>query len=120
MRAGLLLLIGLAGCINHWQPQAGPPALVVNRSSATQFRVTRRDGSRVNVERPRIEGDSLTGSLEPTGPWPDTTGRIAIPLPDIRSIDEREPDVVASVAVGTVVTLVIMFALLREGGGLSQ
>ena len=115
MRAGLLLLIGLAGCINHWQPQAGPPALVVNRSSATQFRVTRRDGSRVNVERPRIEGDSLIGSLEPSEPWPDTPGRIAIPLSGIRSIDEEEPDVVASVAVGTLVTLTIMLAVFRAG-----
>lgn len=113
MRLCLLLLAGLTGCITHWQPQAGPPTLVVNRSSATQFRVTRMDGARVNVERPRIEGDSLIGALEPNGPWPDTPGQIAIALADIRSIDEREPDIVASVAVGTVVTLTIMLALFR-------
>lgn len=116
MRAGLLLLVGLAGCITHWQPQAGPPTLVVNRSSATQFRVTRTDGSRVNVERPRIEGDSLIGSLEPTAPWPEQPGRIAIPLSDIHAIAEREPDLTASVAVGTLVTLTVILLLFREIG----
>lgn len=116
MRAGLLFLLGLTGCMTHWQPQAGPPALVVNRSSATQFRVTRMDGARVNVERPRIEGDSLIGSLEPTGPWPDTPGRIAIPLSDIRSIAEREADLPANVAVGTLVTLTIILFLIRGIG----
>jgi hypothetical protein len=116
MRSGFLLLIGLTGCITHWQPQAGSPALVVNRSSATQFRVTRRDGSRVNVERPRIEGDSLIGSFEPAEPWPDMPGRIAIPLSDIQSIAEREADLPANVAVGTLVTLTIILFLIRGIG----
>lgn len=114
MRPSLLLLAGLTGCITHWQPQAGPPALVVNRSTAMQFRVTRTDGSRVNVERPRVEGDSLIGSLEPTGPWPDTPGRIAILLSDIQSTAEKEADVTASVAIGTLITLSVILALFGE------
>ncbi len=116
MRASLLLLACLTGCITHWQPQAGPPALVVNRSTATQFRVTRMDGSRVNVERPRVEGDSLIASLEPTAPWPDKPARIAIPLSDIQAIAEREADLPASVAVGTLVTLTIILVLFRDIG----
>jgi len=117
MRASVLFLLGLTGCMTHWQPQAGPPTLVVNRSTATQFRVTRMDGTRVNVERPRVEGDSLIGSLQPRAPWPDKPARIAIPLSDIRSIAEKEADVAASVAVGTLVTLTIMVFMIR---GISQ
>lgn len=113
MHARLLLLLGLTGCINHWQPQEGPPALIVNRSSAPQFRVMRKDGSRVTVEHGRVEGDSLIGSLEPGGAWPAPASRVAIPLSDIQSIDEKEPDIVASVALGALVTLTLLAVLTR-------
>lgn len=113
MRTSLLFLLGLTGCITHWQPQSGPPTLVVNRTTGTQFRVTRIDGSRVTVERPRIEGDSLIGFLEPMGPWPDAPARFAIPLSDIRAMDEKEGDLVASVAVGTLITLTILVLMAR-------
>ena len=113
MRANLLLLAGLTGCISHWQAQAGPPGVVVNRSSATQFRVTRSDGTRVIVERPRILGDSLIGSLEPTAPWPGKPARIAISLSDIQSIAQKEADVTASVVLGTLISLTLTVLLSR-------
>lgn len=115
MRAHLILLLTLTGCISHWQSQAGPPTLVVNRSSAAQLRVLRTDGRRLTVEHARIEGDSLIGSLEPDGPWPAPAPRIAIAVADIRSIDEQEPDLVASVAVGILVTLAVLVAVIRLG-----
>ena len=45
----------------------------------------------------------------PRAPWPDKPPRIAIPLSDIRSIAEKEADVAASVAVGTLVTLTTVY-----------
>ena len=118
MRASLLLLLGLTGCVAHWQQQAGPPVLVVNRSSATQFRVTRKDGSRVNVgAAPHRRADSLVGSLEPTAPWPERPGRIAIALSDIQSIAEREANLfAASVAIGTLVTVAVILLMFRGVG----
>jgi len=50
-RGVLLLAFGLTGCINHWQPQQGPAALVVSRSTATEFRVTRTDGTQLTVDQ---------------------------------------------------------------------
>jgi hypothetical protein len=110
----LLLALGSTGCITHWQSQQGPPALVVSRSTATEFRVTRTDGTRVEVDRPHVEGDSLIGTLPPHAPWPDKPERIAIPLQEIQSVAEKEPDLAASVTLGTVITLGIIFLLARE------
>lgn len=112
-RGALFLTVALTGCVSHWQAQQGPPALVVSRSTATDFRITRKDGTRVNVDRPRVEGDSLIGRLQPVGAWPDTSARIAIPLAEIQSIAEKEADVAASVAIGTAVTLGLIFLLYR-------
>jgi len=112
-RVVLFLALASTGCISHWQAQQGPPALVVSRTTATEFRITRKDGTRVNVDRPRVEGDSLIGRLEPVGAWPDTSARIAIPLADIHSIAEKEADLAASVAIGTVISLGLLFLLYR-------
>ena len=112
-RGVLLLAFGLTGCINHWQPQQGPAALVVSRSTATEFRVTRTDGTQLTVDRPLVKGDSLIGRLEPTGAWPDTSARIAIPLAEIHSVAEKEANLPANVAVGVLVTLTILAAIFR-------
>jgi hypothetical protein len=103
----------LSGCVSHWQAQQGPPALVVSRSTATDFRITRKDGSRVKVDRPHVEGDSLIGRLIPVRAWPDTSARKAIPLGDIHAIAEKEADVAASVAIGTGITLGLLYLLYR-------
>jgi hypothetical protein len=120
MRGGAVVLValGVTGCITHWETQQGPPALVVSRTTATEFRVTRKDGTRVNVDQAHVEGDSLIGRPGPVAAWPDTSARIAIPLAEIYSIAQQEADVAASVAIGTVVTLGIFLILLR--GGVSQ
>ena len=115
-RGALLLALASTGCISHWQAQQGPPALVVSRTTATEFRITRKDGTRVNIDRPHVEGDSLIGRVLPVGAWPDTAARVTIPLADIHSIAEKEADVAASVAIGTVITLGIMFLLYRGIG----
>ena len=112
-RALLLLVPGLAGCITHWQAQQGPPALVVSRTTATEFRITRKDGTRVYVDRPQVQGDSLVGRLAPLQAWPDTSALIAIPLAQVHSIAEKEADVAASVALGTIISLGIIVLLYR-------
>ncbi len=106
MRAGLCSCSGLTGCMTHWQPQAGPPALVVNRSSATQFRVTRMDGSAGEGRAPPHRGrqpDRLSGADRTVAGHAraDRDRRY-------RTFDPSQngkPDLPASVAVGTLVTL---------------
>lgn len=112
-RGVLLLALALTACVSHWRTQDGPTALVVTRSTGTEFRVTRKNGTRVNVDRPQVEGDSLIGRLPPMGAWPDTSARFAIPLAEIHSIAEKEADLVASIAIGTVITLGIILLLFR-------
>jgi len=112
----VIVLIALlqGGCVSHWESQQGPPALVVSRSTATEFRITRKNGTRVRVDRPHLEGDSLIGRLVPVAAWPDTSARVAIPLAEIHSIAEKEADVTASVAIGTVISIGLVFLLFRE------
>lgn len=112
----LLPPVLLAGCISHWETQVAPPALVVQVSTAHEYRITRSDGSRVTLFKPNVVGDSLVGRQSPVPAWPDTASRVAIGLTDIRSIAAKEPDVMASVAVGGAVTIVGFIMLFRATG----
>ncbi len=54
---------------------------------------------------PAVIGDSLVGTAGPVA-WPDTAQRIAVALADIRTLEDRQPDRAASVAVGLLLTFV--------------
>jgi hypothetical protein len=58
-----LVLVGLASSsCSHWQRQWIAPALVVERDHPTILRVTRTDGTRLEIMGPTIAGDSLVGT----------------------------------------------------------
>lgn len=57
----------------------------------------------MKLYNPTVTGDSLVGTSGPVV-WPDTTRRLAVALTDIRTLEDRRPDQVASVAVGLLLT----------------
>lgn len=116
LAAALLPTLLLVGCISHWETQVATPSTAVQVSSAHEFRITRSDGPRVTLFEPAVVGDSLVGKQSPVPAWPDTATRIAVALKDIKAIEAKEPDIVASVAVGTAVTFVGFLVLFRATG----
>lgn len=56
--AVLLLGLQLAGC-TRWEPTVVSPRTVVEGEKPSAVRVTRADGSRIEVEKPLIRSDSI-------------------------------------------------------------
>jgi len=50
----------LGGCA-RWEPQPLVPQAVIDRQHPERLRVTRTDSSLIELQRPRIENDSLKG-----------------------------------------------------------
>jgi hypothetical protein len=99
-----MALIGGCSTKSTWKqrPLATNGALVI--SPEGPIRVTRRDGSVIVLQRPRVVGDSLTGDV---GLPPE---RMALLLRDVQRIDERSQGVdkagtAANVAKGSAVLL---------------
>ncbi|HEX6432746.1 MAG TPA: hypothetical protein VFZ87_00820 [Gemmatimonadales bacterium] len=80
--ATLVPLGGVAGCTT-WKTQEASPAEVVGNNPRDRVRVTRSDGSMVELVRPLVTADTLTGHWVGAN---DSTSRVAIPLSDVRSL----------------------------------
>ncbi len=114
--AVVLACLALGGCISRWEDQQVAPRTVLETSDASDYRVTRMNGSRVLVHRPAIMGDSLVGALSPLPAWPDMPTQVAIALDDIRLVAVKQTDVVASAGAGIGITLLAFYVLVRIDG----
>jgi hypothetical protein len=73
----------LAGC-QSWRNSSHPlPQVLADQPS--QVRVTRNDGGRFTLRRPRLSGDTLVGDLTSSA----ASGTIAVPLSEVRSLEVR-------------------------------
>src|SRR5580765_3191837 len=117
-RLSISLVLGSATACSTWDTQASTPSEVLAVRPPSSARVTLAGGSTVEVHRPRIVGDTLTG-------WPDGGGHpggtahasdpadpIRIPLANIRSIAVRRVSAgkTALLVVGLGVTAAIVAA----------
>ena len=109
--AALLLGLTLGGCTN-WHVQTGSPSQIVRQPSPGMrtpphtIRVQKRDGEIVEIDQPKVVGDSIRGVLrkvqgEPIG---------AVALSDVSRVETPQSDDVAA-AIG-IVLLVSAFALV--------
>jgi hypothetical protein len=76
----------LTAC-RSWRSSTVPLPQVV-ASQPSQVRVTRNDGGRFTLQRPRLSGDTLLGELASSS----ATGTIAVALSEIRSMEVRRFD----------------------------
>jgi hypothetical protein len=79
-----LVVLILAGACHSWQSRDISTGVAPAVAGRSEVRVTRSDKSRLRVEEPRIEGDSLTGRAA-GGP-----ARITMPLSDVHRVETRE------------------------------
>jgi len=81
-----------SGCASTWHTVEASPAAAMAAHGDGDVRVTRRDGSMVQLHQPVMSGDSIVGYEGP--PW-DQGGkatRQAIPLDAVRSVSVWKRD----------------------------
>lgn len=100
----LVLGLHVGGCAS-WQPQAESPSTVIAERRPDRVRLTLRDGERVTVGMPRLEGDSVAGGTDP-----DAGRRIAIS--DVTVIELRRVQVANTAAVVLLAGALIYLASL--------
>ena len=78
--ACLLLLAYLPACTS-WHVGTPTPAQFVETQHPKMVRVTRSDGTKMELRTPMVQGDSLLGTA-----GEDTTRQVSLPLSDVRSV----------------------------------
>jgi len=98
----LLLAAYLPACTAYHQTNETVAQLTAPPKPVERVRLTRLDGTRVQIWGPRMALDSVIGMDKAPG---KEAGRVAVALGDIRSVEVQEVDA-AMTAVGVVGTMV--------------
>src|SRR4051812_45619088 len=85
VRPAIGLLLVSAGCTT-WKTQSAAPADVVAKNTGSHVRITRSDGSTLELTNAAISGDSLSGHSTAAK---DSTSRTTIPLAGVQSVAVR-------------------------------
>ena len=83
-----LFVLYLPACTT-WRAQSFPAQAVIRDDHPKRIRLTRLDGSRVELTNPRIVGDSIVGTRPG---WRGFVDGPAVALDDIRIVETREID----------------------------
>lgn len=94
---GLLAAQILTGCMSWHVEQVSPQALL-DREHPSVIQVQERGGTKYVLDAPRVEGDSLTGTVG-RQPVLGTATHVVrrIPLAAVERVAVRKPDVLATV-----------------------
>jgi hypothetical protein len=115
MRSKSVAVLGLcllaAGCATNWEPQYGPPSQAASANQGGRARLMMKDGSRIDLEFMRLEGDSIIGSM---GEPPE---RVAVAADDVQLVlvphtDTSSPIKTAIITVGGVLIALIIASVL--------
>jgi hypothetical protein len=109
-----LLLSSVLAC-TRWQLEAISPKQVVTEKKPSRIRVTRLDSTRVELVRPHVSGDSLIGSVTPSGP------PVSIPLSAVATVSVAKANPGATIALllglgGAALAAFLALALAQNGG----
>ena len=109
----LLLAAYLPACTAYHQTDASVAQLTASPKPVDRIRVTKLDGTRVQIWGPRVALDSVIGMNQAPG---KETGRVAIALADIQSLEVKEVDALMTGVgvVGTLVGISLVMAGLYE------
>ena len=110
--SGILLVSYTAGC-SSWHVAGPTPQEYVQAHNPESLRITRLDSSQVVVKAPRVQGDTLLGTVGGGLRLTDTLRTLAIPLSDVRVVEVRKSDagmVLAFVGVAMLVGAVVFEA----------
>lgn len=98
----LLLLIALSGCMS-WHTSTVDPVTLIDRDHPGVVRVTRPDRSRIVVQKPVVDGDSLRGRQ---GRHP-----VALPLSDLSSVSVHKTNVAGTVLLSLLTAATVAAAI---------
>ncbi|MGE5759541.1 MAG: hypothetical protein ACM37V_04175 [Gemmatimonadota bacterium] len=115
--AALLLACYLPAC-TAWHTQSTPPQQVIATKQPRKLRVVRQDGSRIELQQPRIEGDSLVGTTGVAKPG-TLLPRVAIALADVKAVEVHEGDTGKTLLLVGVIGAVMVAGALAGGGSTS-
>lgn len=109
-----LLLSSVLAC-TRWQVEEISPERVVSEKKPSRIRVTRSDSTRVELVRPHVSGDSLIGSVTPSGP------PVSIPLSAVAHVSVAKAKPGATIAlllgIGAAALAVFVELALAQNGG---
>ena len=109
-----LLLSSVLAC-TRWQLEEISPAQVVSETKPSRIRVTRSDSTRVEFVRPHVSGDSLIGSVTPSGP------PVSIPLSAVATVSVAKANPGATIAlllgIGAAALAAFLALALAQNGG---
>jgi len=112
--SAILLPAYLASCTS-WQVPPVSPEQAITEDQPSKIRVTLTDGSTVEMEQPRIVGDTLRGLVFPRsygggrakGGEDNSLGERDVLLADIATLTVAKPDVTKSVFLGLGIGFVV-------------
>ena len=84
----LTLSVFMAAACTSWSTQSVSPREYLSGQAPPEVRITCADSSRVVVQSPRLEGDSLVGESTDSA----KARRHAVPLSEIQSLEVRRKD----------------------------
>ena len=118
----ILLPAYLSSCTS-WHVQSASPEQVITEDQPSKIRVTLTDGSELEMEQPRIVGDTLRGMVKggvESSPGETAVHRVLVErdvlLTDIVTLKVRKSDVAKSILLFTGLIGIGSLALLREMG----
>jgi hypothetical protein len=114
--ASLFLVTYLPACTT-WHVGTPTPAEFIAREQPERVRVTRLDGTTVDLRAPEIRGDSVWGSHGGGLAQGDSAARVGLPLSDVRQVAVRRASAGKTLLLigGTVATLFIAAAIACSG-----
>lgn len=117
--ASLLLALYLPAC-GSWQLGAPTPAEFIEKERPSEVRVTRVDGSVIDLENPSIRGDSLLGtagqSVAPYG----SRQQVTIALSEVQTVAVRHTSELMTVLfAGAIVAIVGVVYCAASSGDFS-
>ena len=100
-----LLALQLSGCASYSQTATPLATLTSSPRPPERVRITRTDGARVEIWQPFVRNDSVIGQ---NAVPQQATQYLVVPLPDVKSVEVRQPSPLLTLAlVGVAVGLTV-------------
>ncbi len=113
----ILLPVYLSSCTS-WQVQSVSPEQVVEEDQPSQIRVTLTDSSELEMEQPRIVGDTLRGLVK--GGVDDSLVERDVLLADIATVRVKKTDATKSILLGVGILAGVVVALVAASAAICR
>lgn len=109
--AALLSLTCYLPACTGWKTQQAAPQDVIATRHPQAIKVTRSDGTQIEIANPEMKADSLVGVRAGSAPGDSVRARVAIALPDISQVAVRQTDAARTVALAAGVGLAVILVV---------